>query len=145
MKFQNISTHGSKHMQCTWKQQLAKKLQRAITPTKFHKNCQKFIQIIFFSAPISIPNIKTLAQINFEILLTRFQCYFILSAITLKDNSEIIRIRKNYGSPIFSWGIHIWIFKTLAYMVLNLCNAHERKKIKKARNSKRAITPTKFH
>ena len=36
MKFQNISIHGSKLMLCTWKQQMAKKLQRAITPTKFH-------------------------------------------------------------------------------------------------------------
>ena len=36
LKFQNISIHGSKLMLCTIKQQMAKKLQRAITPTKFH-------------------------------------------------------------------------------------------------------------
>ena len=33
--------------------------------------------------------------------------------------------KKKYGSPIFSWGIHIWNFKTLAYMVLKLCYAPE--------------------
>ena len=38
--------------------------------------------------------------------------------------------KKNYGSPIISWGIHIGIFQTLAYKVLNLCYAHERNKIK---------------
>ena len=63
-----------------------------------------------------------------DILPTRFQCFFIKRAITLKW--EIIWIRKKYAWPIISWGIHIWNFKTLAYMVLNLCYAHESNKIK---------------
>ena len=87
------------------------------------------------SVPISIPNIKTLAQILRDILLTRFQCYFIRKTITkMGDNSD----KKEHRSPIFSWGIHIWNFKTLAYMVLNLCNAHESNrwpKIAKGHNS----------
>ena len=40
----------------------------------------------------------------------------------------IIQIRKKYRSAIFSWVIHIWNFKTLAYTVLNLSYAHENNK-----------------
>ena len=69
MKFQNISIHGSKLMLCTIKQKRlnGKILQRTITPTTFHLIGSKFNQVISSSVPISIPNIKALAQIPFEI------------------------------------------------------------------------------
>ena len=38
------------------------KLQRDITPTTFHLIDSKFNQVISFSVPISIPNIKALAH-----------------------------------------------------------------------------------
>ena len=60
-----------------------------------------------------------------DILLTRFQCYFIKRAITLKWKKIRIRNKKKYRSPIFSWWIHIWNFKTLAYMVIKICYAQE--------------------
>ena len=44
-----------------------KKLQRAVTPTTFQLIGWKFNQVISTSVPISIPNIKALAQILFEI------------------------------------------------------------------------------
>ena len=38
---------------------------RTITPSKFYEICTKVNQVIYSSAPISIPNIKVLAQIVF--------------------------------------------------------------------------------
>ena len=58
MKFQNISIHGSKLMLYTIKQQ---------PTTILYLIGSKFNQVIFSSVPISIPNIKALAQILFEI------------------------------------------------------------------------------
>ena len=42
------------------------------------------------------------------------------------DNSDM----KKKGHLFFSWDIHIWNFKTSAYMVLNLCYAQESNNIK---------------
>ena len=64
MKFQNISIHGSKLMLYPINGQ---KLQRAITPTTFHLIDSKPNQVISSSVPVSILNIKVLAQILFEI------------------------------------------------------------------------------
>ena len=36
--------------------------------------------------------------------------------------------KKKIRGTYFLWGIHVWNFKTLAYMVLNLCYAHESNK-----------------
>ena len=59
--------HGSKLMPCTIKQQdlNGQKLQRAITT--FHLISRKFSQVISSTVPISISDIKALAQILFEI------------------------------------------------------------------------------
>ena len=92
MKFQNISIHDSKLMLCTKKQQVmhkkatrlnGQKLQRTITPTLFQLIGWNFNQVISSSVPISIPNIKAVAQIPFEVSweITR---YFISREITLK-------------------------------------------------------------
>ena len=43
--------------------------------------------------------------------------------------------RKKYGSPTFSWGIHIWNFK-LACTVQNLCYASRSVQCKNAQNDK---------
>ena len=115
MKFQNISLHGSKVMLYAMHKKATtlngQKLQRAITPTTFHLIQWKFSQVNPSSVQISMSNIKALVQILFwDSLLTRFQCYYIKRKITLKW--EIIGIRKKFESPFFSWGIHIWIFKT---------------------------------
>ena len=42
-------------------------MQRAITPLIFYGICPKVNQIIYTSYLISLPNIKTLAKISFEI------------------------------------------------------------------------------
>ena len=69
MKFQNISIHGSKHAIHVHNKATTlngQKLRRAITPT-FHLIGSKFNQVISSSIRISIPNIKALALILFEI------------------------------------------------------------------------------
>ena len=101
IKFQNSSIHSSKPMLCTYKQQdyFSLKLQTAISPTTFHLIDRKFNQVISTSVPIKIPNIKALAQIFLDILLTRFQFYFIAKEITLKWEKNWIR--EKYWSPIF--------------------------------------------
>ena len=96
----------------------SQKLQRAITPIIFHL---LVVNLIRWSPPQSqsVYQISRLWLTTFwDILLMRFQCYFITREITLKW--EIILIRKKYGSPIFSWEIHLWNFRTFAYMVLNM-------------------------
>ena len=130
VKFQNISINGSKLMLCSWEQQMVKKLQRAITPTKFHYICWKFYSGDLLLGPNHYTKYQDSSSNTFwDTLLTRFQCYFFTREITLKW--EIISDKKKkYGSPILSWGIHMWIFKIWAYMVLNLCYANESKKIK---------------
>ena len=100
------------------KKKNSQKLQRAITPTKFHITGCKFNQVISSSVPISIPNIKALAPKVFEIiLLTRFQCYFIKRATTLKW--EKIRIRKNRG--------HLFFFMRNPYIKFQNISIHSSK------------------
>ena len=65
MKFQNISIHGSKLMLCTLKQQMAKTCKGQL-----QQNFIKFVennQVISSSVPFNMSNIKTIAQILFEI------------------------------------------------------------------------------
>ena len=68
MKFQNSTIHGSKLMLYTISSNIKwPEIAKAITPTTFHLIGSKFKQVISFSVPISIPNIKTKAHILFEI------------------------------------------------------------------------------
>ena len=58
--------------------------QNSVILSKFDKKFSKVNQVIYSLAPISIPNIKTLAQILFEISCTQdFQDFF-----PKGDNSE---------------------------------------------------------
>ena len=52
------------------------------------------------------------------------------------DNSD----KKKYRLPIFSWGIHIWNFKTLAYMVLKNYAMHMKATRSNTQKLQRAIT-----
>ena len=66
--------------------------------SKFDGKSSKVNQVIFFSAPTSIPNIKALAQILFEILCTQdFQILFSKGHNSEKGhNSDMEKIRVNY-------------------------------------------------
>ena len=58
--------------------------QNSVILSKFDKKFSKVNQVIYFLAPISIPNMKALAQILFEISCTQdFQDFF-----SKGDNSE---------------------------------------------------------
>ena len=60
--------------------------------------------------------------------------YYKVNNFKMGDNSD----KKTYESPIFSRGIQYMIVQKLAYMVLNLCYAHESNmwpKIAKGHNS----------
>ena len=98
MKFQNISIHGSKLMLCTWMQQIAKKLQRAITPNKISLNWLNIYSGTLLLSSNQYTKYQDSSSNTFwDILLTR--CYFIKRAITLKW--EIIRIRKKIRVTYF--------------------------------------------
>ena len=95
MKFQNRSIHGSKVNRRTHRHtdrqtesnmpfQLFQSWGRkswghknGVILSKFDRESPKVNQVIFFSAPTSIPNMKALAQIHFEISCTQdFQNLF---------------------------------------------------------------------
>ena len=58
--------------------------QNSVILSKFDKKFSKVNQVIYFLAPISIPNLKALAQIPFEISYTQdFQDFF-----SKGDNSD---------------------------------------------------------
>ena len=66
MKFQNISIHDSKLMLCTIKQhQIAKKIAKGHNSKKISFNWLKTKSGDLLLSPISVPNIKALAQIIF--------------------------------------------------------------------------------
>ena len=72
MKFQNPNILRSKVSNFTenWKNQ--SKFQHSVFLSKFDKKFSKVNQVIYSSAPTSIPNMEALAQILFEISHTRF-------------------------------------------------------------------------
>ena len=68
--------------------------------SKFDEKSSKVNQVIFFSAPISIPNIKALAQILFEISCTQdFQILFSKGHNSEKGHNS--DMKKNMGQLFF--------------------------------------------
>ena len=68
--------------------------------SKFDENASKVNQVIFFSAPTSIPNIKAVAQILFEILCTQdFQILFSKGHNSEKGHNS--DMEKNTGQLFF--------------------------------------------
>ena len=77
MKFQNPNIHFSKVSNFTEKWKNQSKFQNSVFLSKFDGKFSKLNQIIYSSAPISILNMKALAQILFEISCTQdFQILF---------------------------------------------------------------------
>ena len=81
--------------------------QNSVILSKFDKKFSKVNQVIYSLAPISMPNMKALAQILFEISCTHdFQDFFQREIIQkgagiTQKNTKKIRV------IFFSWGIHI--------------------------------------
>ena len=81
----------------------------------------EFIQK-YLSIPIYSPGFKALASIVFEIFCWQdFIHIFSKSHNSGKGHNP--DGEKKYVRAIFSWGIHIWNFKTLACTVQKLCYA----------------------
>ena len=77
MKVQNPSIHHLKVSNFTEKWKNQSKFQNTIILSKCEVKFSKVNQVIYSSVPISIPNMKALAQILFEIYCTQdFQILF---------------------------------------------------------------------
>ena len=77
MKFQNPNIYLSKVSNFTEKWKNQSKFQNSVFLSKFDGKFSKLNQVIYSSAPISIPNMKALAQILFGIFCTQdFQILF---------------------------------------------------------------------
>ena len=77
MKFQNPSIQRSKVSNSTKKWKNQSKFQNSVFLLKFDRKFSKVNQVIYFSAPTSVPNMKDLASILFEISCTQdFQILF---------------------------------------------------------------------
>ena len=101
MKFQYPSIHRLKVANFTekWKNQY--KFQNSVILSKFGVKFSNVYQVIFSAAPTSIPNIKAIAQILFEISCTQdFQILFSKGHNSEKGNNS--DMKKKYGSSIFS-------------------------------------------
>ena len=71
MKFQDPSIHRLKVTNFTEKWKNQSKFQNSVILSKFRVKFSKVNQVIYFSAPTRILNIKALAQILFEISCTQ--------------------------------------------------------------------------
>ena len=71
MKFQYPSIHRLKIANFTEKWKNQSKFQNSVILSKFGVKFSKVNQVIYSAAPTSIPNIKALAQILFEISCTQ--------------------------------------------------------------------------
>ena len=101
MKFQIPSIHCSKvsNFNEKWKNQ--SNFQNSIFLSKFDREFSKVDQVIYSSAPTSMPNMKALAQILFEISCTQdFQILFSKGHNSEKGHNS--DMKKKYGSTIFS-------------------------------------------
>ena len=77
MKFQNLSIHHLKVSNFTEKWKNQSKFQNSVILSKCEVKFSKVNQVIYSSVPISIPNMKALAQTLFEISCTQdFQILF---------------------------------------------------------------------
>ena len=106
MKFQNPSIHSLKVSNFTEKWKRYSKFQNSVILPKFGVKFSKVNQVIYFSAPNSIPNMKAIAQILFEISCTQdFQILFSKGHNSEKEHNW--DMKKKYGSTIFSRGVRI--------------------------------------
>ena len=98
MKFQIPSIHRSKVSNFTEKWKNQSNFQNSIFLSKFDREFSKVVQVIYSSAPTSMPNLKALAQILFEITCTQdFQILFSKGHNSEKGhNSDMQKIRVNY-------------------------------------------------
>ena len=98
MKFQDPSIHRLKVANFTEKWKHQSKFQNSVILSKFRVKFSKVNQVIYSSTPTSIPNIKALAQILFEISCTQdFQILFSKGHNSEKgNNSDMKKIWVNY-------------------------------------------------
>ena len=100
MKFQNPSIHRSKVSNFTEKWKNQSKFQNSVLLSKFDKKFSKVNQVIYSSAQTSIPNMKALAQILFEISCTQdFQILFSKGHNSEKGHN--LDMKKNMGQLFF--------------------------------------------
>ena len=97
MKFENPSIYCFKVSNFTEKWKNQSKFQNSVILSKFDGKFSKVNQVIYSSAPTSLPTVKALAQIPLRYLAHKF-CF--QRDITQKRG--ITRTRKRYGSTIFS-------------------------------------------
>ena len=101
MKFQNPIIHRSNVSNFTEKWKNQSKFQNSVFLKKFDGKFSKVNQVIYFSAPTSVPNMKALASILFEISCTQdFQILFSKGQNSKKGHN--LAIQKKYGSTILS-------------------------------------------
>ena len=90
MKFQNPNIHLSKVSNFTEKWKNQSKFQNSVFLSKFDGKFSKVNQVIYSSAPTSIPNMKALAQILFEISCTQdFQSCSVASVLTSVQKQNV--------------------------------------------------------
>ena len=102
----------------------------------------KVNQVIYSSIPIYLPGFKALTLFVFEILFWK-DFIHIFSKGNNSGNGLYPdgKIRISY---FFTWGIHIWHFKTLACTVQKLCYASKSMQCKICPKLQRAITHEVF-
>ena len=83
------------------------KFQNEVILSKFNGKCSKVNQVIFFSAPASLTNMKALAKILFEISCTQnFQILFSKGHNSKKGhNLDVTKIRVNHFFHVRGIGI----------------------------------------
>ena len=92
MKFQNPSIHRSKVSNFTEKWKNQSKFQNSVFLSKYDRKFSKVNQVIYFSAPISVPNMKALASILLEISCTQdFQILFSKGHNSKKGHNSAIQ------------------------------------------------------
>ena len=106
MKFQNTSIRPLKVSNCAEKRKKYSKFQNSVILSKFWVKFSKVNQVMYSSALTSIPNMKALAQILFEISCTQdFQILYSKGHNSEKGhNSDMKKIRVNY---FFMRNVHI--------------------------------------
>ena len=101
MKFQNPIIHRSKVSNFTEKWKNQSKFQNSVFLSKFDRKFSKVNQVIYSSAPTSVPNMKALASILLEISCTQdFQILFSKGHNSKKGRN--LAIQKKYVSTILS-------------------------------------------
>ena len=100
MKFQIPSMHHSEVSNFTEKWKNPSNFQNSIFLSKFDREFSTVDQVIYSSAPTSMPNMKALAQILLEIMCTQdFQILFSKGHNSEKEHNS--DMKKNTGQLFF--------------------------------------------